>query len=61
MLSGMFLIIGANGLHWFITPHPGAGLLNIVGAMLQVVVSFVAVFSLSRRARRRSGAEPTRA
>lgn len=63
MLCGMLLIIGANGLHWFITPaaHPDAGLMNIIGAMLQVVVSFVAAFSLSRRARRRFGAEPTRA
>ena len=39
--AGMLVVIGADALHWFITPaaHPGASALLSVGVALQAVVA----------------------
>ncbi len=57
--AGMLLIIGAQALHWFITPHPDASSAREVAVALQAIVSFgtaAGIYLYHRRATQASDA-----
>ena len=42
LLTGMLLMLGAQAVHWFITPisHPDAGALRTTGVGVQAAIGF---------------------
>lgn len=59
VFAGMLLIIGAQALHWFITPHPEASSVRAMAVTLQALVSFgtaAGIYLYHRRATHASDA-----